>query len=244
VPGKVIDHLQIRTSDRAASEAFYDTVLGTLGVHKRAGEHFAIWGDFLVSQASDEHPVTRGLHIAWFAPTTEEVDAFYAAGIDAGYRSDGEPGPRPIYGDDYYGGFLLDPDGNSVEAVNVDDERVRGQVDHLWIRVADLAAARAFYELVPGISVEHAHPDRVQFAHPSGTLSLVHDERPPTEYLHLAFPAAENATVDAWHAAALAAGFRDNGGPGERPAYHPGYYAAFAFDPDGNNIEMVNHNRS
>ncbi len=59
----------------------------------------------------------------------------------------------------------------------------------------------------------------------------------------MAFPAAENATVDAFHEAATGAGHRDNGGPGERPVYHPGYYAAFVLDPDGNNIEVVNHNR-
>jgi catechol 2,3-dioxygenase-like lactoylglutathione lyase family enzyme len=61
--------------------------------------------------------------------------------------------------------------------------------------------------------------------------------------LHLAFRATENATVDAFHAAATGAGYRDNGGPGERPVYHAGYYGAFVLDPDGNNIEVVNHNR-
>lgn len=57
---------------------------------------------------------------------------------------------------------------------------------------------------------------------------------------HLAFQARDRATVDAFHKAALAAGGKDNGAPGERP-YHPGYYAAFAIDPDGNNIEVVYH---
>jgi len=66
---------------------------------------------------------------------------------------------------------------------------------------------------------------------------------PPTERVHLAFPARENAAVDAFHRAALEAGYRDNGPPGERPRYHPGDYAAYVFDPDGHNIEVVNHNR-
>ena len=57
---------------------------------------------------------------------------------------------------------------------------------------------------------------------------------------HLAFQASDRATVDAFHATALANGGSDNGAPGERP-YHPGYYAAFALDPDGNNIEAVYH---
>jgi catechol 2,3-dioxygenase-like lactoylglutathione lyase family enzyme len=59
----------------------------------------------------------------------------------------------------------------------------------------------------------------------------------------VAFPADDDATVHRFHEAALAAGARDNGGPGQRPEYHPGYYGAFALDPDGNNIEVVHHNR-
>ena len=58
---------------------------------------------------------------------------------------------------------------------------------------------------------------------------------------HIAFAAADRASVDAWYAAALEAGGKDNGPPGERPIYHPGYYGAFALDPDGNNVEAVCH---
>ena len=65
----------------------------------------------------------------------------------------------------------------------------------------------------------------------------------PTEHVHIAFPTHDNAVVDGFHEAATAAGYASNGGPGERRRYHPGYYAAFVFDPDGNNIEVVNHNR-
>jgi catechol 2,3-dioxygenase-like lactoylglutathione lyase family enzyme len=64
----------------------------------------------------------------------------------------------------------------------------------------------------------------------------------PTANVHLAFPGDRDA-VHAFHAAALAAGATDNGGPGERPEYHDGYYAAFALDPDGNNVEVVDHGR-
>ncbi len=71
-------------------------------------------------------------------------------------------------------------------------------------------------------------------------LWLVPDQRPTT--FHLALAAATPQQVDAFHAAALAAGGRDNGGPGERAHYHPGYYAAFVLDPDGHNIEAVCHN--
>jgi catechol 2,3-dioxygenase-like lactoylglutathione lyase family enzyme len=59
----------------------------------------------------------------------------------------------------------------------------------------------------------------------------------------MAFPAASNGTVEAFHRAAVGAGYRDDGAPGERPVYHPGYYGAYVLDPDGNSIEVVNHNR-
>ena len=67
--------------------------------------------------------------------------------------------------------------------------------------------------------------------------------KPATRNVHRAFPTTENGTVDAFHAAATAAGYRDNGAPGERPVYHTGYYGAFVLDPDGHNVEVVNHNR-
>jgi catechol 2,3-dioxygenase-like lactoylglutathione lyase family enzyme len=62
-----------------------------------------------------------------------------------------------------------------------------------------------------------------------------------SQAFHIAFAAEDRATVDAFHEAAIAAGGRDNGGPGLRPEYHPSYYGAFVLDPDGNNIEAVCH---
>ena len=79
------------------------------------------------------------------------------------------------------------------------------------------------------------HPDVRRELH----LLPIHDERPLTKHVHVAFQAREDATVQAFHAAALAPGYPDNGGPGERVVYHPGYYAAFLFDLDGNKIEAV-----
>ena len=84
-------------------------------------------------------------------------------------------------------------------------------------------------------------PERAPFAGGGGSLSVVAGT--PTEHLHIAFGTAENATVDAFHRAATGAGHRDNGAPGERPEYHAGYYGAFVLDPDGNNVELVCHNR-
>ena len=63
----------------------------------------------------------------------------------------------------------------------------------------------------------------------------------PVTHTHIAFAAATRAEVDAFHAAALTAGGRDNGAPGLRPQYHPNYYGAFVFDPDGHNVEAVCH---
>jgi catechol 2,3-dioxygenase-like lactoylglutathione lyase family enzyme len=188
--------------------------------------------------------VTRNLHVGFRAPSREAVDAFWRAGIDAGYRDDGAPGPRTVYGPDYYGGFLLDPDGNSAEAVHHAEIRPPGHIDHLWIRVADVPAAAAFYDLVApygGFERKGNEPDHAHFVGAGGSFSLVPGR--PTENLHVAFPASENAAVDAFHRAAIEAGYRDNGAPGERPRYHPGYYGAYVLDPDANNIELVNHNR-
>ena len=242
----MFDHVTIRVSDRAASVRFYNTVLSTLGVEQtHADEHLPEWDDFSLEAAADEHSVTRRLHIGFAAPSREHVDRFWRAGTEAGYRDDGAPGPRPQYSEDYYGAFLLDPDGNSAEAVHHDSLRDGGVVDHLWIRVTDLEDSTRFYETVgpaAGFRVGTELADRTSFACVSGSFSVVRGGK-PTENVHLAFAASDNETVDRFHREATAAGYRDNGPPGERSVYHPGYYGAFVLDPDGNNIEVVNHNR-
>ena len=81
-------------------------------------ESFVEWGDFSLMGAAAGEPVTRGLHIAFVAPSRARVAAFWPAGTAAGYRDDGAPGPRPRYRDDYHGAFLLDPSGHNVELVN------------------------------------------------------------------------------------------------------------------------------
>jgi catechol 2,3-dioxygenase-like lactoylglutathione lyase family enzyme len=236
----------MRASDRAASERFYETTLTPLGIAKaNSDEGFACWGgyEFFLLQAGDGESVTRGLHIAFVAPSREHVDEFWRVGTAAGYRDDGAPGPRPQYSEDYYGGFMLDPDGNSAEAVHYGSTREGGVIDHLWIRVADVAESKRFYETIAphaGFRLRRDLPERAQFAGVSGSFSVVSGT--PTEGLHMAFPAADNAVVDEFHRAATAAGYADNGPPGERPVYHPGYYGAFVRDPDGNNVEVVNHN--
>jgi catechol 2,3-dioxygenase-like lactoylglutathione lyase family enzyme len=239
----MFDHVMIRASDRDQSRRFYTTVLGEPSY---AGEHFDEWGDFAVTQTSAGHPVTRHLHVAFAAPSREDVDAFWRHGVEAGYRSDGEPGLRPQYHPDYYGGFLLDPDGNSVEACCGFRKGGDSPIDHLWIGVRDLDESRKFWEAVApalGLGISDTSEQRFHLFAQGRSFALVADGRPSTADVHIAFPVAENASVEQFHRAGTEAGYRDNGGPGERPQYHPGYYAAFVLDPDGNNIEAVNHNR-
>jgi catechol 2,3-dioxygenase-like lactoylglutathione lyase family enzyme len=173
------------------------------------------------------------------------VDEFWRAGTEAGYPDDGVPGLRPEYSDDYYGAFLLDPDGNSAEAVHHGSVRDGGNIDHLWIRVSDVDASTRFYETVgpaAGFRVGRETGELTQFACISGSFSVLAADE-PTEHVHLAFAATDNETVDRFHSEATAAGYRDNGPPGERAIYHEGYYGAYVLDPDGNNVEVVNHNR-
>jgi catechol 2,3-dioxygenase-like lactoylglutathione lyase family enzyme len=244
----VFDHVTIRVSDRKASERFYETVLRVLGYEKGwSDENLAEWNTFslMLAAASDQKPVTRRLHLGFQSPSRKLVDEFWRVGTEAGFTDDGPPGPRPEYGHDYYGSFLLDPDGSSAEAVHHGGMRGEGPIDHLWIRVRDVAASKRFYEAVAvhaGFRLNAHTPDRAQFVGEAGSFSVV-SPGTPTENVHVAFPARSNAAVDAFHRALTKAGYADNGPPGERPIYHPGYYGAFVLDPDGNNIELVNHNQ-
>jgi catechol 2,3-dioxygenase-like lactoylglutathione lyase family enzyme len=116
-------------------------------------------------------------------------------------------------------------------------------IDHMKIGVRDLARSRAFYRaaLAP-LGIEELYGDDRELAFgPPGiddfAISLNHE--PGTT--HVAFAAESREQVQAFHAAALAAGGRDNGPPGPRAQYSPGYYGAFVLDPDGHNIEAVFH---
>ncbi len=109
-------------------------------------------------------------------------------------------------------------------------------IDHIHLRSRDLAASQLFYVAVLGVlGIEATVDDK----HLSAD-ELWIDAGEQESRIHLAFQAADPEMVRAFHAAGLAAGGVDNGPPGER-SYHPGYYAAFLTDPDGNNIEAVYH---
>jgi catechol 2,3-dioxygenase-like lactoylglutathione lyase family enzyme len=239
----MFDHVTIRVSDLEDSRRFYRTLLG----REPKGEEFLEWDDFGIAQADEDNPVARNLHVGFAAPSREEVDAFWRRGVEAGYPSDGEPGLRPQYHPNYYGGFLLDPDGNSVEACTGFRDDVGGPpIDHLWLGVRDLAASRRFWETVAPVLSLDVTDDREGRFHvwaDDRSFALVAHGRPPTENVHLAFPVTDDETVAEFHRVATAAGYRDNGSPGERPQYHAGYFGAFVLDPDGHNVEAVNHKR-
>jgi catechol 2,3-dioxygenase-like lactoylglutathione lyase family enzyme len=111
---RVFDHVDVHASDYAESVRFYQTVLAPLGVPRLAetGE----WTCFTNLNIVDRQPPTQHLHVCFFTRAKEQVDAFHRAGVDAGFRSNGEPGYRD-YGPGYYAAYLLDPDGNNIEAL-------------------------------------------------------------------------------------------------------------------------------
>jgi catechol 2,3-dioxygenase-like lactoylglutathione lyase family enzyme len=118
-------------------------------------------------------------------------------------------------------------------------------IDHLVLGVHHLDESRFFFEhaLAPlGIKVVLDQPEYLGFGEEvTGRPFFFLAVRETTHRVHVAFSAADRATVDAFHAAALHAGGVDNGAPGLRPEYHEHYYAAYVFDADGNNIEAVCH---
>lgn len=118
--------------------------------------------------------------------------------------------------------------------------------DHVSLRVASLEASQAFYlSVLEGIGFEllYEFPGFVGLGSDGRASLWLAEEAETSARVHLCFEAPDRAAVDAFHAAALEAGGTCNGPPGLRPQYHPGYYAAFVFDPDGHNLELVFHDR-
>jgi catechol 2,3-dioxygenase-like lactoylglutathione lyase family enzyme len=116
-------------------------------------------------------------------------------------------------------------------------------LDHIGFTVADFPKSRAFYVavLAPlGMTIVEAGENWATFGKDGRTEFWLGDGT-PNRPIHLAFGADTHAAVQAFHKAALEAGGRDNGAPGIRGHYHPNYYGAFVFDPDGHNIEAVCH---
>lgn len=124
-------------------------------------------------------------------------------------------------------------------------------IDHTGVTVSDFTASKAFYEkalapigyaLIMELPASVAgHADVAGFGEPPKPDFWISRGNPNKPPIHVAFRVASRSQVDAFYAAAMAAGGRDNGAPGVRPHYHPHYYGAFVLDPDGHNIEAVCH---
>jgi len=127
-------------------------------------------------------------------------------------------------------------------------------IDHLTTYATDFEATRAFYDAALGAlgyqrnvdmvaEWDADFPTRRLCAYGPGQQPIfwISEEPTPASPRHIAFAASGRDAVGAFYEAGLGAGGRDNGAPGERPIYHPGYYGAFLFDPDGNNVEAVHH---
>lgn len=111
-------------------------------------------------------------------------------------------------------------------------------IDHVHLRVADLEKSRRFYRAVlQALGRDFTFEDDQRFGSDELYVDAATDD---VSKIHLAFQVPDHDAIKRFHAAGIANGGTDNGAPGERP-YHPGYYAAFVLDPDGNNIEAVDH---
>jgi catechol 2,3-dioxygenase-like lactoylglutathione lyase family enzyme len=120
----MIDHVSIPVRDLAAATRFYEAVLAPLGITRLETRPSTVgfgkgYPEFWLNLRTDMAPVpsTSGAHIALRARATDIVDAFHAAALAGGGKSDGSPGLRPHHGDGYYAAFIRDPDGNRVEVV-------------------------------------------------------------------------------------------------------------------------------
>ena len=123
----MLHHVSVGVADVARAAKFYDAALGALG-YRRVMEflpHALGYGDkyptFWVQLPRDKKPASagNGSHFGFIAKSKADVDAFYKAALETGGADNGPPGPRPNYGPEYYGCFVLDPDGNRLEAVSM-----------------------------------------------------------------------------------------------------------------------------
>jgi catechol 2,3-dioxygenase-like lactoylglutathione lyase family enzyme len=242
----MFDHITLRVGDQPAATDAFTKVLDELDVEQTMSTaHVSAWGNFALVQAEDDHPIARRVHIAFIAPTPAHVERFAQAGSDAGFADD-SPAGFISYEHNHYATSLKDGAGNRFEAVYCDGQRPKGNIDHVAIRVGDLVASTAFYSTVgaaASLAIRWQSADRTMFRVGASDGSLLVIAGEPTQNLHVAF-SGDDDDVRRFHTEATAAGYRSNGEPGERPRYRVGYYAAFVLDPDGNNIEVVNHHRS
>ena len=154
-------------------------------------------------------PATRRLHVAFAAPTREQVDEFWRVGTEAGYADDGSRGRGPQYRDDYYGAFLLDPDGNSAEAVHHGALRRAGSSTtsgSAWPTSPRPSASTRRSRRTPACAWETTRPSACS-SRGSAAARSRSCPATPTENLHMAFPSDDDGDVQRFHQAAIDAGY-------------------------------------
>ena len=131
----IMSHISVGTNDFSKAIEFYDQVLATIGAKRtldltqfKAMAYGKQYPEFWVQAPFDGKPasVGNGTHFAFFATSTDQVDAFYAKAIELGAVCDGKPGPREHYGPGYYGCFVRDLDNNKIEATFIDESKGHG----------------------------------------------------------------------------------------------------------------------
>jgi catechol 2,3-dioxygenase-like lactoylglutathione lyase family enzyme len=123
-----ISHVSLGSNRYDEARAFYDVVLATLGIHRLmehgdAAAYGKAYPEFWIQRPIDGAPATlgNGTHVGFIATSRAQVEAFYATAVAAGAQGDGPPGPRPHYGEPYYGCFVRDLDGHKIEAAFWDE---------------------------------------------------------------------------------------------------------------------------
>ena len=209
----MFDHVTLRVPDLAAAEERFQSLLDPLAFDESLRMRNLAMWDDFIVTATDREHDVTRRAQIMFSASTETAAADFADAARAAGLAEAD-------------GAFTDERGNRFGAV-VRTPRRPGTVACVTLQVADRAASARFYAAI-GIDLERAE------------LRLAEGE--PTAGLHLAFPGDDGA-VRHFFSSGIAAGGRPNGGPGERAVYHPGYYAAYVLDPDGNNVEVVNHHR-
>jgi catechol 2,3-dioxygenase-like lactoylglutathione lyase family enzyme len=256
-----VDHIAIGVTDLAASQRFYDAVLAPLGARRRFRDAAqAIYGSatpngsFGLSRPGGPTPPQAGAHVCFAAGSRDEVDLFWRAGLAAGGTDNGAPGYRPQYSPDYYGAFLIDPEGNHMGAVArlppeaTATPRAR-LVDHVSIGTADRAEAARFYDtllapldgrrLYTGADFVMYGTERANSTFVLATPDPAAGRPLPQPGFQAWFSANGTEAAFRFHAAGLNAGATDAGRPAPRPELGPDCWGACLTDPWGNALGVV-----
>ncbi len=252
-----VDHSSMGVADLAAGARFYDRLMRTLGARRLYQDQQFVGygtgpanGGFSICRVDVERN-QPGAHICFAAGNREEVEEFHRVGLAGGAQDNGPPGYRLEYDPDYFGAFLVDPFGNHIGAVArlrpdaVSTPRAR-VIDHMSVGIANFSAVPGFYDtLFEALDVQRLYtsPDFIIFGRDLSDTTFMLLHRPEAlstqPGFHTCFAARSPEEVHAFHAAGLAAGGRDNGRPGHRPAYSHDYYGSFVIDPEGNHLGVV-----